>query len=307
MRFIPGIIVLLLFAQTLPAQHAVSGEYHDYAGSRLILRSDSTFYYHHQYITHNFWSTGSWSLRKDTLRLKSVPVYDTMLVHCRKGYVDSLLFSVDTKAERIPYCPTCFRFQITYQDTEFWPDRFFVKEELLFAIAPSGILYPKKEGMWSRIDRSKRPKAEASIPALVTGTYMNNFGSKININADSTFNYSWRGHMAYRWAAGTWTTNRDTIYFQPFAYVDTIGKYDVRDLAYDSLFLAEGDTMQRFDSKVPNGYGGGWQSPEMVPYKLWISKDRLYLVLPDGEIDKVKRDDGFPGRRSLRYTYFTRS
>src|SRR5688500_900545 len=141
MRFRIGLILFLqpLFV-SLSAQHNVAGEFHDYAGSRLILRSDSTFWYHTQYITCNIWCAGKWSLRDDTLRLRVIPVYDTMNVHCRRGYVDSLLFSVDIKPGRIPYCEGCFRYNISYQDTEYWPGSFFVKDDRLFAIAPSGIL-----------------------------------------------------------------------------------------------------------------------------------------------------------------------
>lgn len=311
MRFTIGLILLLqLTFVSLSAQHNIAGEFHDYAGSRLVLRSDSTFWLHSNYNTWNTWCAGKWSLKNDTLRLNVMPVYDTTIVHCKRGYADSLLLSADTKAERIPHCKDCFSYRITLQDTEQWPDSFVVKKDQLFAIAPGGILYsPKKEGVWTRIDRSKPPQ-QKSLSTLVTGSYYDQSGTEIRINPDSTFELYWDGHMISRWAQGTWTTKLDTIYFHPVVVIDTIGLEDVRDLPYDSLFLSEGDSAQRYPNlQAVSGYSdvGGYQSPEMVPYKFWISQDRLYLVLPDGAIDKRKRSDGYPGRSDDRYTYFTRN
>lgn len=303
MRMLLLIVALLYFGGSATAQNSICGEYHDYAGSRLILRIDSTFRLLRQYDGWSTWCDGRWTFRRDTATLTPVPVLDTMLVHGYRGYIDSLFLSEDAIPQR--FYGKHFPFVICHQDTEYIPDCFFHNKDRLRLVAPTGILWPAKEGTWTRIEpNNKSEVTRRNTTSFQSGIYVNEFGSEYRIKDDSTFEYNWSGHMSHRWATGTWSINQDTIYFHPKVIADTATLTDVRDLSYDTIFFSYDDSTQRFTDTASYYGGASWQSPEMVADKLWIHKKRLYYILPDGEVDRKKRDDGWPGRRDLRYSRF---
>ena len=56
----------------------------------------------------------------------------------------------------------------------------------------------------------------------ITGTYRTYFGNRLNIMADSTFEYRWNFDMQSNWTHGQWLINKDTILFHIISVYDTL-------------------------------------------------------------------------------------
>src|SRR5687767_6639882 len=74
---------------------------------------------------------------------------------------------------------------------------------------------------------------------LRSGVYKNNyFGENIELRHDSTFYYTWNGHMQGSWTKGQWSIKGDTIFFHMIPVYDTVLIKKVDGSLIDSLRLS---------------------------------------------------------------------
>jgi hypothetical protein len=101
------IIGLLLFinlaAHTqVVNKNTVAGKYHYFGSSEVELLKDSTFHYFQRGHLAGSWTNGTWHIQNDTVLLKMVLVYDTIMRVDEKGInEDFLVLSEDNKVERL--------------------------------------------------------------------------------------------------------------------------------------------------------------------------------------------------------------
>jgi len=157
------IIILLVLAiqeTLLQGQNNVSGTYRNYFGSKLILNSDFTYKYTYAFDLFSSWSIGKWTLRKDTILLTNVVVFDTITTHCISENVEKkfynkkpeLIISLDEKPEAISDLDAglgtlCSGGQNKYPQ----PIKLFYENNKLYEIRANGKLKRKKiKGFMSR-------------------------------------------------------------------------------------------------------------------------------------------------------------
>ena len=96
------LIYFLFLSFGLAAQNKVIGNYRTYFGHHIKLNEDFTFKYTWHFDLESSWSTGIWVLKKDTIYLKMVPIYDTFSYRNSNNIiVDTLIISDDEKPKRI--------------------------------------------------------------------------------------------------------------------------------------------------------------------------------------------------------------
>jgi hypothetical protein len=127
------------------------------------------------------------------------------------------------------------------------------------------------------------------------GRYRDHFGSRIGLNADSTFKYSWRFDLSYSWTKGTWSLKDDTVYFRMIPTYDTINYKNNDGTSADKLILSVDETPERLTSEQYAGMGlsSGGQNIQGYPDKLFYKKGRLYKVYKGQLI--TKKQKGFWG------------
>lgn len=64
-----------------------NGIYNDGHGSKIELRSDSTFLYTYRFDMISSWSSGKWSVKNDTIFFTMKSVYDTVKVYNKNGAI----------------------------------------------------------------------------------------------------------------------------------------------------------------------------------------------------------------------------
>ena len=94
------ILFLLLYALSSFAQNSPIGTYKDYFGTRLEIRSDSTFLHTHKFHLYPSWTKGVWYTQEDTVHFLMTPVWDTVLLEGHYASIDTILFSVDSFPSR---------------------------------------------------------------------------------------------------------------------------------------------------------------------------------------------------------------
>ena len=140
------------------------------------------------------------------------------------------------------------------------------------------------------------------------GEYENHFGSEININKDSTYNYSWHFDLSYSWIDGKWEIHGDTILLSPILVYDTLSFYDsLSSSVTDSLILSRDRkpsriTMKKIESDMSlsdcqNCFGS--------PRKLFFEDGKLYDINNKGEIRKAKRK-GIIGNKKYPPYFFNK-
>ncbi|RYX84403.1 hypothetical protein EON73_03365 [bacterium] len=127
----------------------------------------------------------------------------------------------------------------------------------------------------------------------VAGSYRDYFGSKIRLNANKTFKYTWNFDMSASWTKGTWTCASDTVYFHIIPIYDTLSRKDINGIASDTLILSTNEVSERFKQMqfAAMALTSGGQSSMAAPNKLLFRKDRLYKI-QNGKLI-VQKQKGF--------------
>lgn len=121
-----------------------------------------------------------------------------------------------------------------------------------------------------------------SKPESVHGEYYNHFGSKLKINPDSTFLYSWDFDLASSWSKGKWEVKNDTVYFSVIPVFDTLRIARKK----DSLILSANQVAELItdtDSPVTALISSGGQNRHQMSPKLYYKGDRLYEIGKHGK------------------------
>jgi hypothetical protein len=114
----------------------------------------------------------------------------------------------------------------------------------------------------------------------LAGRYRDYFGSRIQLNGDNTFKYTWNFDMMGSWTKGTWTLAGDTVYLQMVPTYDTLIKTNSSGILSDTLILSTDEvsecfTQREFDAML---FSGGGQNRMDYPGKLVFKKGRLYKI-----------------------------
>ena len=76
-----NILFTLSFLLSLQASpQGISGKYFNYSGCKLDLLTNSSYSFSYHFDLSSSWSIGKWTISKDTLLLKIIPIYDTLIV-----------------------------------------------------------------------------------------------------------------------------------------------------------------------------------------------------------------------------------
>jgi hypothetical protein len=127
----------------------------------------------------------------------------------------------------------------------------------------------------------------------IVGRYRDYFGSRILLNADGTFKYTWNFDMASSWTKGTWTLKGDTVYFHMVPTYDTLSQTNANGMTSDTLILSTDEVSERFTQTefAAMLLSGGGQNRMNYPDKLLFKKGRLYKI-QDGKL-VTKKQKGF--------------
>lgn len=122
----------------------------------------------------------------------------------------------------------------------------------------------------------------------IIGHYRDYFGSRLQLNSDSTFKYTWNFDLSASWTKGTWIVENDTVYLQMTPIYDTISKTN-NGSAVDQLVLSDDEASERLTQQQFIGQGllSGGQNKTPYPEKLFYKKGRLYGI-KDGRFVKKK-------------------
>lgn len=143
---------------------------------------------------------------------------------------------------------------------------------------------------------------ESAAQKPVCGVY-NQYWQSITIKSDSSFIYTIRGDLLYRWCYGKWTIDGDTIYFRQIQVIDTIQVLTNKGLLISEHRIYSQDeianTYKVFNLN-PDSSQRIIQSLQMqelyqrttAPPKLVIKGKRLYEIKENGKLLKrTKRSE----------------
>jgi hypothetical protein len=138
----------------------------------------------------------------------------------------------------------------------------------------------------------------------IAGRYRDYFGSRILLNSDKTFKYTWNFDMSASWTKGTWTLISDTVYFHMVPTYDTLYQKNTIGNTYDSLILSTDETPERFTQTqlLAMGLSSGGQNRMNYPGKLLFRRGRLYKI-QDGKL-VTKKQKGFWTRKKWSPWFF---
>jgi hypothetical protein len=130
----------------------------------------------------------------------------------------------------------------------------------------------------------------------ILGRYRDHFASRVELNADSTFKYTWRFDLTNSWTKGLWTIKNDTVYFHMVPTYDTVSYKNNAGTSTDTFVLSVDETSERLTPEQYAGMGlsSGGQNIHSNPEKLYFKKGRLYKI-HNGKLI-VKKQKGFWGR-----------
>jgi hypothetical protein len=141
----------------------------------------------------------------------------------------------------------------------------------------------------------------------INGHYRDHFGSRIQINPDNTFKYTWAFDLSWSWTNGTWTLIDDTVFFKMIPTYDTISIRQSNGTTIDTLILSNDETPERLKT---NNYIGitlppfaPWgQHYKPQPEKMIFKNGRLY-GMKNGRLTK-KKQEGYWTKKKFRPWYF---
>lgn len=123
----------------------------------------------------------------------------------------------------------------------------------------------------------------------IVGHYRDYFGSRIQLNADSTFKYTWHFDLSGSWTKGTWSLKNDTVYFHMVPTYDTISYKNNDSISADKLILSADETSERLtpEQYANMGLSSGGQNIRSSPDKLFSKRQKLFAI-KNGKLVKKK-------------------
>lgn len=138
----------------------------------------------------------------------------------------------------------------------------------------------------------------------IAGHYRNYFGSRIQLNADSTFKYTWHFDLSGSWTKGIWSLKNDTVYFRMIPTYDTVSYKNNDGTSTDKLILSVDETSDRITSEqyASMGLSSGGQNIQPYPDKLFFKCQKLFEIR-NGKLVK-KKIKGFWTKKKWRPWFF---
>jgi hypothetical protein len=138
----------------------------------------------------------------------------------------------------------------------------------------------------------------------IVGRYRDYFGSRLQLNADNTFKYTWHFDMVGSWTNGTWALKGDTVYFYMVPTYDTLKFATVSNMTVDSLILSTDEIPERFTQEQYAAMllSSGGQNRMDYPDKLLFRKGKLYKI-QNGRLI-VKKQKGIGSSKKWDPWYF---
>jgi len=123
----------------------------------------------------------------------------------------------------------------------------------------------------------------------IVGHYRDHFNSRIQLNADNTFEYTWHLDLSASWSKGTWTIKNDTVCFRIIPTFDTISYKNKMGLSTDTLILSTDEIPERLTQEQYAGQGlsSGGQNRTPCPDKLFFKGQKLFGI-KNGRLVKKK-------------------
>jgi hypothetical protein len=127
----------------------------------------------------------------------------------------------------------------------------------------------------------------------IAGNYRDHFSSRIQLNSDSTFKFTFRFDLLGSWTKGTWRLQDDTVYFDMVLAYDTISYRKSNNLTNDSLILSIDEIPERLTPEQYTAMGLYSSGQNLIPHpnKLVCKNGRLYRV-KNGKL-VVKKEKSF--------------
>jgi hypothetical protein len=127
----------------------------------------------------------------------------------------------------------------------------------------------------------------------IVGRYRDYFGSRILLNAEGTFKYTWNFDMAASWTKGIWKLEGDTVFFNMVPTYDTLSQTNSIGNHSDTLILSTDEVPERFTQTefAAMLLSSGGQNRMNYPEKLLFKKGRLYKI-QEGKL-VTKKQKGF--------------
>lgn len=125
----------------------------------------------------------------------------------------------------------------------------------------------------------------------IVGKYHNHFGESLELKSDSTFHFTSRFDLSSSWTIGKWKFSNDTLYLKTELVMDTLSEIKVDNKTIrDSLVLSSDQKSNQIEIEeyAINSTSGGGQNRIKVPERLFLKKDKFYLINENGELDKRK-------------------
>ena len=121
----------------------------------------------------------------------------------------------------------------------------------------------------------------------VEGDYFNHFGSKLKINSDKTFLYTWNFDVASSWSKGMWKMKNDTIYFDVIPVYDTLRRTNLKDTLVLSI-----DQKPELISDMSIVFieilSSGGQNRQKMSSKLYFDGEKLIEIKKNGKLNNRK-------------------
>ena len=123
----------------------------------------------------------------------------------------------------------------------------------------------------------------------IVGHYRDHFSSRIQLNNDKTFKYTWHLDLSASWTKGIWTINNDTVYFHVITTFDTISYKNKNGLITDTLIISTDEIPERLTQEQYAGQGlsSGGQNRTPSPDKLFYKRQKLFGI-KDGKLTTEK-------------------
>lgn len=115
----------------------------------------------------------------------------------------------------------------------------------------------------------------------IVGRYRDHFGSRIQLNSDKTFKYTWNFDLSASWTKGTWTMEGDTLYLHMIPTYDTLQHTSSKGKSSDTLIFSSDEIPERItpEQNAATVLSSGGQNRMAHPEKLVYRKGRLYKII----------------------------
>lgn len=125
----------------------------------------------------------------------------------------------------------------------------------------------------------------------VVGNYRDNFGGRLQLNADNTFKFTWHFDLASSWTNGNWLAKGDTIYLKIVLTYDTLRMSKQDGKVNDTLILSSNNIPERLspEQAAATFLSSDGQNQVEPPTRLVYQQGRLYKIVNGKLLTKKQR------------------